>query len=57
MKLNPKFEQVKTLKTEDCFDEQSIFKETLHSKNVSKEESHHESARTAAKAKIFKKII
>ena len=29
LKLNPKFEQVKTLKTEDCFEEQSIFEETV----------------------------
>ena len=36
MKLNPKFEQVKTLKTEDYFEEQNIFQETVQNKNFFK---------------------
>ena len=56
MKLNSRFEDVQTLKTEDCFQEQHLFEETAN-KRSSKKLYFNEPVRTHINAKLFKKLI
>lgn len=55
MRLNSRFEDVQTLKTEDCFQEQHLFEET--NKRSNKKLYFNEPVRTHIKSKLFKKLI
>lgn len=55
MRLNSRFEDVQTLKTEDCFQEQHLFEQT--NKRSNKKLYFNEPVRTHIKSKLFKKLI